>query len=246
MTAQKHIRLLVVDDNPLVRSLLVQGLGALGDITEAADGGDALLKAIDDPPDMIVADYRMPGLDGRQLFEKLRGRAQTKHIPFLFVASRGDIEEKLRPLMDGVEDFVPKPFLINDLVRRAKVIVDRLRLEKLQKQAARPGVIQGRLEELGITDLMQSLEMGQKSGRLTVRRGSEQCELYFSAGQCKHARRGDTEGEEAVFPVVHWTEGDFEIDFTVTTDKATINRTTNGLLMESMRLLDEANSHVES
>lgn len=246
MTAQKHIRLLVVDDNPLVRSLLVQGLGALGDVTEAADGADALLKAIDEPPDMIIADYRMPGLDGRQLFEKLRGRAQTKHIPFLFVASRGDIEEKLRPLMDGVEDFVPKPFLINDLVRRAKVIVDRLRLEKLQKQAARPGVIQGRLEELGITDLMQSLEMGQKSGRLTVRRGSEQCEMYFSAGQCKHARRGDTEGEEAVFPVVHWTEGEFEIDFTATTDKTTINRTTNGLLMESMRLLDEANTHVES
>jgi CheY-like chemotaxis protein len=246
MTSQKHLRLLVVDDNPLVRSLLVQGLGALGDVTEAADGGDALLKAIDEPPDMIIADYRMPGLDGRQLFEKLRGRPQTKHIPFLLVASRGDIEEKLRPLMDGVEDFVPKPFLINDLVRRAKVIVDRLRLEKLQKQAARPGVIQGRLEELGITDLMQSLEMGQKSGRLTVRRGSEQCEMYFSAGQCKHARRGETEGEEAVFPVIHWTEGDFEIDFTATTDKATINRSTNGLLMESMRLLDEANSRVES
>jgi CheY-like chemotaxis protein len=246
MTATKSIRILVVDDNPLVRALLVDGLSQLGDVTPASDGADALLKAIDVPPDMIVADYRMPGLDGRQLFEKLRGREQTKNIVFLFVASKGDIEERLRPLLEGVEDFVPKPFFIKDVVNRAKIIVDRIRLEKFQQHAARPGVIQGRLEEMGITDLVQSLEMGQKSGRLTVRRGGEQCEMYFVAGQCKHAQRGKTEGEEAFFPVVNWTEGEFEIDFTGTTDRETITRQTTGLLMEAMRLLDEANSQVQS
>ncbi|MFZ0819040.1 MAG: DUF4388 domain-containing protein [Candidatus Acidiferrales bacterium] len=245
MTATKSIRILVVDDNPLVRALLADGLSSLGEVTPAGDGADALLKAIDAPPDMIVADYRMPGLDGRQLFEKLRGREQTKSIVFLFVANKGDIEEKLRPLLEGVEDFVPKPFFIKDVVSRAKIIVDRIRLEKLQKQAARPGVIQGRLEEMGIADLVQSLEMGQKSGRLTVRRGGEQCEMFFVSGQCKHARRGKTEGEEAFFPVVHWTEGEFEIDFTGTSDRETITRQTTGLLMEAMRLLDEANSQVQ-
>jgi len=195
---------------------------------------------------LIITDYRMPGLDGRQLFEKLRGREQTRNIPFLFLASRGDIEEKLRPLVEGAEDFIPKPFFIKDLLGRVKKVVDRLRLEKLQNKAARPGVIEGRLEELSIADLMQSLEMGQKSCRLTVRRGSEQCEMFFSAGQCKHARRGDVEGEEAVFPVVHWTEGEFEIDFTGNSDQTTITRSTAALLMESMKLLDEANSQVES
>jgi hypothetical protein len=123
--------------------------------------------------------------------------------------------------------------------------VDRLRLEKLQKKAARPGVIEGRLEELGITDLMQSLEMGQKSCRLTVRRGAEHCEMFFTAGQIKHARRGDVVGEDAVYPVVQWTEGEFEIDFTGASDQTTITRGTTGLLMESMRLMDEANSRVE-
>ena len=246
MTGSTTIRLLVVDDNPLVRGLIADGLSALGEVHAAADGADALLKAIDDPPDLIITDYRMPGLDGRQLFEKLRGREQTRHIPFLFIASRGDIEEKLRPLVEGVEDFIPKPFFTKDLVGRVKKVVDRLRLEKLQKKAARPGVIEGRLEELGIADLMQSLEIGQKSCRLTVRRGSEQCEMFFAGGQCKHARRGDVEGEEAVYPVVHWTEGEFEIDFTGASDRTTITRSTAGLLMESMKLLDEANSSVES
>jgi len=245
MNAQKNIRVLVVDDNPLVRTLIVDGLAGLGDIHSAADGADALLKAIDDPPDLIITDYRMPGLDGRQLFDKLRAREQTRHIPFVFLASRGDIDEKLRPLVEGVEDFVPKPFFIKDLAGRTKKVVDRLRLEKLQKKAARPGVIEGRLEELGITDLMQSLEMGQKSCRLTVRRGAENCEMFFASGQIKHARRGDVEGEDAVYPVVQWTEGEFEIDFTGASDQTTITRGTTGLLMESMRLMDEANSRVE-
>jgi CheY-like chemotaxis protein len=240
MAPAKSIKVLVVDDNPLVRDLIVSGMGPYCEATAAADGADALLKTIDNPPDLIIADYKMPGLDGRQLYEKLRGREQTRHIPFIFVASRGDIEEKLRPLVDGVEDFIPKPFFLKDLVRLAKKVVDRLHLEKLQQRASRPGVIQGRLEEMGIADLMQSLEMGQKSCRLTLRRGNEQCELFFTAGQCKHARLGALEGDPVVYQAVNWTEGDFEIDFNAASDRVTTTRSTTGLLMEAMRLLDEA------
>jgi len=240
MAPVKTVKVLVVDDNPLVRDLIVSGMEPYCEVTAAPDGADALLKAIDNPPDLIISDYKMSGLDGRQLYEKLRGREQTRHIPFIFVASRGDIEEKLRPLVDGVEDFIPKPFFLKDLVRLAKKVVDRLHLEKLQQRASRPGVIQGRLEEMSITDLMQSLEMGQKSCRLTLRRGNEQCELFFMAGQCKHARVGSLEGDPAVYQVVNWTEGDFEIDFNATSDRATTTRSTTGLLIEAMRLLDEA------
>ncbi len=236
----KPVKVLVVDDNPLVLDLVAKGMAAHSEVSTAADGADALLKAVDDPPDLIISDYKMPGLDGRQLYEKLRGREQTRHILFLFVASRADIEEKLRPLVDGVEDFISKPFFLNDLVRLAKKVVDRLHLEKLQQRASRPGVIQGRLEEMGIADLMQSLEMGQKSCRLTLSRGKEQCELFFAAGQCKHARLGALEGDPAVFQVVTWAEGEFEIDFGAASDRTTTTRSTTGLLLEAVRLLDEA------
>lgn len=242
-SSAKTVKLLVADDNPLVLDLIVKGLGSHCQVITATDGADALLKVIDDPPDVILCDYKMPALDGRQLYEKLRGRDQTRQIPFIFVASRSDIEEKLRPMVDGVEEFIPKPFFIQDLVRTAKKVVDRLHLEKLQRRASRPGVIQGRLEEMSILDLMQSLEMGQKSCRLLVRREDEQCWLYFAAGQCRDARLGGLEGDPAVFQVVAWTEGEFEIDFNAATesDRTTTTRSTTGLLMEAMRLLDEAN-----
>jgi CheY-like chemotaxis protein len=207
------VKVLVVDDNALILDLLMKGLMPHCEAHAAGDGADALLKIVDDPPDLILCDYRMPGLDGRQLYQKLRTREQTKLIPFIFLASRGDIEEKLRPIVEGVEEFITKPFFVKDLVRRTKKVVDRLHLEKMQKHAVRPGVIQGRLEEMSILDLMQSLEMGQKSCQLTVRNGQETCELFFNSGQCADARVGPLEGEAAVFEVVRWPAGDFEIDF---------------------------------
>jgi len=239
----KTVKLLVAEDNPMVRDLVTRGLDPFCEVAIASDGADALLKVIDDPPDVILCDYNMPGLNGRQLFEKLRGREATRHIPFLFMASRSDIEEKLRPLIDGAEDFIAKPFLVKDLVRSAKKVVDRLHLEKLQKRASRPGVIQGRLEEMSMIDLMQSLEMGQKSCRLTVQKGPERAELYFASGQCRDAKMGSVTGDEAVFKIVLWTEGEFEIDFNAA-NASTVNtttRSTTGLLMEAMRLMDEAN-----
>jgi len=248
MTTPSHgVQVLIVEDNPMIRELMCRAMESHCDVISSSDGADGLLKSIDNPPDLIISDFRMPGLDGRQLFEKLRGREKTRNIPFVFVASRGDIEEKLRPAVGGgVEDFIPKPFFVADLVRQVKRIVDRLHLEKMQKHASRPGVIQGRLEEMSVTELMQSLEMGQKSCRLRVRRNGEEAELYFIAGQCKHAHLGNTEGDAVAYQVIGWLDGEFEIEFGATSDRATTTLSTTGLLMEAMRLMDEANQSVGS
>jgi CheY-like chemotaxis protein len=240
------VQVLIVDDNPMIRELMCRGMEPHCAVTSSGDGADALLKSIDNPPDLIISDYRMPGLDGRQLYEKLRGRENTRNIPFVFVASRGDIEEKLRPSVGGgVEDFIPKPFFVTDLVRQVKKIVDRLHLEKMQKHASRPGVIQGRLEEMSVTELMQSLEMGQKTCRLALRRNGEEAELYFVAGQCKHAELGGTEGDSVAYQVIGWLDGEFQIEFGATSARETTTLSTTGLLMEAMRLMDEANESVQ-
>jgi CheY-like chemotaxis protein len=242
MSQGAKVRVLIVDDNPLIRDLVVASLQPLCDVVVAEDGGDALLRAVDDPPALIITDYRMPGLDGRQLYDKLRARESTRHIPFIFMASHGDVEDRLRPSL-GSEDFLTKPFFAADLARMAKRVVERVQLDRLQSRASRPGVIQGRLEEMGVVELMQSMEMGQKSCRLTITREGDTCELYFVAGQCKDAKLGAVEGDEAAYQVIGWTSGEFEIDFSGSSDRTTTTRSTTGLLMEAMRLMDESNAN---
>ena len=63
----QNVKLLLVEDNPMVLGMLKTALDPMAKVSTAADSADALLKAIDDPPDLLVSDYRMPGMDGRQL-----------------------------------------------------------------------------------------------------------------------------------------------------------------------------------
>lgn len=240
MAAKAGVRILVIEDNPAVLDLLRRGMEQCGEVMAAADGADALLKAIEEEPDLILSDYDMPGLNGRQLYEKLRARDQTKKISFIFLASKADIEERLRQFTDGVEDYIVKPFFIREVVACAKKVTDRIHLEKLQTQARRPGVIEGRLEEMNVIDLFQSLEMGQKSCRLTLAKGKGKCEVFLENGQVYDAVLGKIVGDEAVYKVVEWNEGTFEIDFSGKSNQRRTTRSTQGLLMEGLRLLDEA------
>jgi CheY-like chemotaxis protein len=246
MAAKAAIKILVADDNPAVLRLLQDGMESCGTVLTATDGADALLKAIEELPDLIITDYQMPGLSGVALYEKLRAREETRKIPMIFLASKGDIEERLRQYADGVEDYIAKPFFVREVVARAKKVTDRMHLEKLQATARRPGVIDGRLEEMNVIDLFQSLEMGQKTCSLTLSRGSEKCQIYLENGQVYDAAMGSVKGEEAVYKIVEWSEGAFEIDFSGKSANRTISRSTQGLLMEGLRLMDEARKGAEA
>ena len=90
-----HVKLLLVDDNPMVLGLLQGALAPLAKVTTSNDSADALLKAVDDPPDLLVSDYRMPGMDGQQLVEKLKSRPKTAGISVILLASKADITEKI-------------------------------------------------------------------------------------------------------------------------------------------------------
>ena len=74
------VKVLLVDDNPMVLGMLRGALTPLANVSTAADGADALLKAVEDPPDLLVSDYRMAGMDGRQLVEKLKGRPLSDDV----------------------------------------------------------------------------------------------------------------------------------------------------------------------
>jgi len=240
MAAKLAIKILVVEDNPAVLGLLQRGIETWGTVVTATDGADALLKAIEERPDIIVSDYQMPGLNGLQLYERLRARDETRRTPFIFMAAKSDIEEKLRQSADGVEDYVAKPFFLREIVGRTKKVADRLHLERLQTSARRPGVIEGRIEEMNVIDLFQSLEMGQKSCSLTLTQGKDKCRIFLENGQVYDAEMGGVAGDDAVYKVLEWNEGTWEIEFSGKSSKRRTTRSTQGLLMEGLRLIDEA------
>jgi CheY-like chemotaxis protein len=237
-----NVKLLLVEDNPMVLGLLKGALTPLARVTTANDAADAMLKAIDDPPDVLVSDYRMPGMDGRQLMEKLKSRPVTAGVAVILVATKSDIAEKLSGLSYPVDDFVEKPFFLKEATQRIKRLIDKISLEKMAKAAQSDGVLRGSLLQMNVIDLVQSLEMGRKSCSLTFTKKGEKCQMYFVEGQVTHAVYGDLVGDPAVFKVLRWTDGNFEMNFDGKSPQRTTELNTQGLLMEGLRLLDESNN----
>jgi DNA-binding response OmpR family regulator len=235
-----NVKVLLVDDNPMVLGMLRNALTPLAIVTTAIDGADALLKAVDDPPDLLVSDYRMPGMDGRQLVEKLKSRSNTAGVAVILLATKTDISEKLSSHDHPVDDFVEKPFFLKEATQRIKRVIDKIALEKMAKSTASDGVLRGNLTQMNVIDLVQSLEMGRKSCALTLTNEQDKCEMYFSEGQVTHAAYGTLTGDPAVFKVLRWTGGNFQVNFEGKTKQQTTTLNTQGLLMEGLRLLDEA------
>jgi CheY-like chemotaxis protein len=236
-----NVKILLVDDNPMVMGLLREALVPLAHVTTATDGADALLKAVDDPPDLLVSDYHMPSMDGRQLVDKLRSRPATQGTAVVLLATKSEIAEKLSHQDHLADDFVEKPFFLKDAIRRIKRVIDRIALEKMAKTVPSDGVLRGNLAQMNVIDLVQSLEMGRKSCQITLTNEGDKCEMFFSEGQVTHAQYGEVTGDAAVFKVLRWTGGNFELNFDGKTSEQTTTLNTQGLLMEGLRLLDEAN-----
>lgn len=240
-----NVKLLLVDDNPMVLEMLRAALAPIASVTTSTDGADALLKAIDDPPDLLVSDFQMPGLDGHQLLEKLRGRVATAKTTAILMASKPDITEKLKLLPINVEDFVEKPFFLRETAARIKRTVDRIALEKMAREAPGDGSLRGSLAQMNVMDLLQSLELGHKTCALILNNDNDKCDLFFTDGQITHAIYGKLRGDDAVYKVLTWPTGSFQLDFNGRSPEHTCTRSTQGLLMEGLRLIDEANRDAE-
>jgi CheY-like chemotaxis protein len=240
-----NLKILLVDDNPMILGMLRHELAELAPVSTASNGADALASAIEQPPDLIICDYSIPELNGRQLVEKLKTRPATSRIPVILVATRAEISEKLRGMQDSVEDFVEKPFFVKEAVARVKRVLDKIALEKMAREAPGETVLRGSLAQMNVIDLLQSLELGRKTCSLALTNANEKCECYFSEGQINHATYDDLKGDDAVYKVLTWTSGNFQIDFEGQSSQQTITRSTQGLLMEGLRLLDEANRDAE-
>jgi two-component system response regulator MprA len=117
-------RVLVVEDDPPVRRMLERSLAAEGfDVRAAADGGAALAMAADSAPDLVVLDVTMPGLSGIDVCRRLREKGLSGGV--LMLTARDAVEDRVRGLNAGADDYVVKPFAIAEVVARLHALTRR-------------------------------------------------------------------------------------------------------------------------
>ena len=121
----KSTRVLVIDDDPDIRTLVVELLGRAGlEAEEAADGRSGLRALHQSPPDLVVLDVSMPEMDGWQTLERIR---DLSDVPVLMLTARGAELERVRGLQAGADDYLVKPFGRQELVARIQALLRRSR-----------------------------------------------------------------------------------------------------------------------
>jgi two-component system OmpR family response regulator len=157
----RQTRVLVVDDEPNISALLSATLRLIDfDVRAAGGGNEALLAAAEFDPDLVVLDVMLPDLDGFQVAQRLR--AAGRPVPVLFLTARDSVEDRISGLTVGGDDYVTKPFSLEEVVLRIRAILRRTHAEP--SPAADDGVLR-----------YADLEMDEDAHE--VRRGGKLVEL---------------------------------------------------------------------
>ncbi|HEX2731631.1 MAG TPA: response regulator, partial [Polyangiaceae bacterium] len=234
-------QLLLVDADPRSVRVLEVSLKNEGfSVTTATDGADALEKLEFAQPDLILTDTRLPRMDGFQLVRQLKAKSEFANIPIVFLTAETSIEDKVRGLELGVEDYLTKPIFVRELITRVNILLAR----KTQQRIATAKVtsrtrFSGTLDDMGVVDLLQTLEVSRKSGMARISSGQREVIVYFRDGKVIDAEHGRLRGEEAIYRALLWTNGSFEVQFRSIDNAEVVTTSTQALLMEGMRRVDE-------
>src|SRR6185503_18949645 len=131
------------------------------------DGEDALAKVEVSTPDLVLSDTRLPKLDGFGLVRRLKDHPTRAAIPIVLLTSQKSIEDKIRGLELGVEDYLTKPIFIRELIARVRVLLARRTREGIATRA-HPTTgrtrFSGSIADMNVVDLLQTFEVSRKSG----------------------------------------------------------------------------------
>jgi two-component system KDP operon response regulator KdpE len=152
------LRVLIVDDEPPIRKLLRMGLGTQGYEVIDAPNGKVALEAMVNKPDLVILDLGLPDMQGIDLLRRMR--AQNEAVPIVVLSSRGDEAAKVAALDLGADDYVTKPFGMDELLARIRAALRH----QLQVHGERPIF---RVGDLAVDLVRRVVKVGDKEVRLS-------------------------------------------------------------------------------
>lgn len=236
------LSILAVDDSPVITEMIRDAFEVEGyKVLTARDGAEALKTALQEHPDLIIADIAMPGLDGWELCSQIRSNPFTSFIPFIFLTAKSEAPDRIRGLQMGADDYLTKPFAMEELIARVQQIFQRIRKTQEAVILRERKALSGSTREMALPDLLQMFGLNQKTGLLRISRmGLPTGKIAVENGKIIRVELGPHCGEKALYRLLNWHDAHFEVEplLDFARDPG-LPPSIEELLMEGMRQIDE-------
>lgn len=234
-------KVLIVDDNEALLMALEYSIREAGyKVFQATDGVIAFRIANDENPDVIISDISMPEMDGIELCKKIRATPHLSETPFILLTALAKPEEKLIGLRSGADDYIVKPFDIEELIARIDIMY-----KKNQKRQF-SNMLSGNIKELPIFDMLQILVQSHKEGVLHIGNGENTGTISMRDDFIMDASFMEIRGEDALVEIFGLTDGFFNYE-PQDVPNGSLAKPVNYIILEVVRLIDErseVNQHI--
>jgi len=207
------LKILVIDDSPVVREMVRDAFEKEGfRVIEAPSGEEALKIAWQEHPDLIIADIKMPGIDGWEVCSQLRKHPYTSFVPFIFLTEKTEVSDRIKGLEMGADDYITKPFIPEELVARARAIFNRI-LKREEEKIIKSRGLSGSTQMMDLADLLQLFALNTKTGILkVVSDKGELGRIGFVEGRLNRAEIEKIKGVKALRRMLRWSGAHFEVE----------------------------------
>ncbi len=232
LLSNRHRALLVDPDAEETTILELRLLEQGFEVRTVRTAEHALRILAENEVDIVVSELDLGKSDGLALLKQARTQRWGQNLGWVIYTRRVVREDAQRAFELGVLDFVAKPAQPDVLVAKFKAM-----LEQRTKKSV--SGVSGSLREMALPDLLQVLSQGRKTGSLHIRTNGAAGEIHFDGGAVVNALWGNIEGNHAVYAMLKFEDGDFAFDPAFRTDRRVIHDSSEALLLEGLRRLDE-------
>jgi response regulator RpfG family c-di-GMP phosphodiesterase len=225
---------LLVDTDPEETTVLELRMIEQGFVVKMARTAEQALNVLaEGETDVVVSEIDLGQSDGLGLLAAARRNAWGKELPWVIYTRRQERAVAQKALEMGVIDFVNKPANADVMVAKLKAMLD----QRASARASRG--VSGSLREMGLPDMVQVLFHGRKSGNLRIRAREGSGEIHFLDGNVVNALWGELKGESAFYAMLRLADGEFALDPAFKPSDRLIHTSSEALLLEGMRRMDE-------
>ncbi|HSA33245.1 MAG TPA: response regulator [bacterium] len=242
-------RVLIVDADEQVTAVLALKLRQQGyETLSLSSTVNALAMIRDFLPHLIISEMVLPELSGVDFLKRIKMNPETAHIPFIFLSSSRNVEDKIIAHEMGAESFFSKPIFIKVLINRINDFFQERDFREILSSVHEQETFSGSLQNISVIDLLNIVHENRRQGLITlVSAGGEKGAIHFADGALVRIERegaDDKNGEEIFYSLLPWSEGDFTVTYTAHAVEPNITEPFERLMVSAMSWLSEYQAEI--